>query len=171
MKREIGTVITTLNGPSSEKFSFVVNNNGETIPIHTGQFVQLMSEEGSILGMVLEIIKTNRYFNRAETVREYERGGLALNSIFPIDRWEYMIATVKPLGIFNDNRLKRITYPPSPGMKVFIADNTFLESFLGLDTSGGLLLGELNFHNLPIRLNLTKMFQKHTDMALLFYIS
>jgi len=105
MNEEIGTVIATFDGPSSEKFSFVVKDNGKPAPIHTGQFVQLISEEGNILGMILEIIKTNRYFNRAESVREYERGGRSLDSIFPIDRWEYMIAIVKTLGIFKDNNL------------------------------------------------------------------
>lgn len=161
MKKEIGTVITTLDGPSSEQFRFVLNDNSETVPIHTGQFIQISSEEGDILGVVQEIIKTNRYFNHAETVREYERGGLALNSIFPIDRWEYMIAMVKPLGIFKDNELKRVSFPPSPGMKVFIADNTFLEKFLGLDIQNGLQLGIMNFHDLPIHFNLNRMFQKH----------
>ncbi len=161
MNEEIGTIITTFNGPSSDKFSFVVKDNGKTSPIHTGQFVQIESEEGNILGMVLEIIKTNRYFNRAESVREYERGGHSLDSIFPIDRWEYMIANVKCLGIFNDNRLKRISFPPSPGMKVFIAENMLLEKFLGLDQERGLNLGKMNFHNLPAHFNLTRMFQKH----------
>ena len=45
MNREIGTVITTYNGPSSEKFSFVIKDNGNETPIHTGQFVQLDREE------------------------------------------------------------------------------------------------------------------------------
>ncbi len=164
MKEEIGTVITTYNGPSSENFSFVVKDNGQAVPVHTGQFIQLEFEEGQIIGMILEIIKTNRYFNRAESVREYERGGLALNSIFPIDRWEYMIATVKPLGIFIDGRLRRITFPPSPGTKVYVAESDFLAKFLGLDDEQGLLLGEMNFHDLPVHLNLTRMFQKHVAL-------
>ncbi|MHA1377303.1 MAG: ATP-binding protein [Candidatus Helarchaeota archaeon] len=164
MNEEIGTVITTFNGPSSEKFSFVVKDNGIPAPVHTGQFIKLQSEEGTIIGMILEIFKTNRYFNHAETVREYERGGLALNSIFPIDRWEYMIANVKPLGIFEDNRLKRVTFPPSPGMKVYKLESEFLGNFLGLDKNNGLFLGELNFHDLLAKFNLTRLFQKHVAL-------
>ena len=34
-----GTVIATFNGPSSEKFSFVIKDNGKAVPIHTGQFI------------------------------------------------------------------------------------------------------------------------------------
>ncbi|MHA1382424.1 MAG: ATP-binding protein [Candidatus Helarchaeota archaeon] len=164
MNDEIGTVITTFNGPSSGNFSFVIKENGKTAPIHTGQFVQLKTEEGEIVGMILEMIKTNRYFNRAETVREYERGGHSLDSIFPIDRWEYMIATVKPLGIYKNNKLKRVTFPPSPGMKVFISKNDFLEKFLGLDNKCGLFLGTMNFHDLEASFNLTRLFQKHVAL-------
>ena len=163
MSGEIGTVIATYDGPSSEKFSFVIKDNGKAVPIHTGQFIQLETDEGNILGMVLEIIKTNRYFNRAETVREYERGGLPLNSIFPIYRWEYMIATVKPLGIFIENRLQRISFPPSPGTKVYVSTLKILEDFLGLDKQG-LFLGEMNYHNLQVKFNLTRLFQKHVAL-------
>ena len=74
--REIGTVIASRNGPTVNHFSFVLKeSNHNAIPIQKGQFVQLNSM-GTLIAMVEDIIKTNRYFDHAEAVSEYERGGL-----------------------------------------------------------------------------------------------
>lgn len=158
--QEIGTVISTIQGPSSNRFSFVIKEDSEKIPVRKGQFVQLKTEEGLLIARVSEVIKTNRYFMRAESVREYERSGKALPEFFPVDRWEYLVATAVPLGVYSDGRQKRVSFPPSPGIAVGLVDGDILSSFLGLGENG-LNIGKIEFHNLETKLNLTKLFQKH----------
>lgn len=157
--QEIGTVISTMQGPSSSEFSFVIKE-GKGIPVRKGQFVQLKTEEGILLARVSEVIKTNRYFMRAESVREYEKSGKMLPEYFPVKRWEYLVAHVLPLGIFADGMQKRVSFPPSPGLKVFLADEKLLSNFLGLDENG-LNIGKVEFHDLETKVNLTRLFQKH----------
>ncbi len=159
--QEIGTVISTPEA-SSTQFSFVLNQE-KGITVRKGQFVQLETEEGLLIARVSEIFKTNRYFTRAESVREYERSGKLLPEFFPVERWEYLVGDAVPLGIFSDGIQKRVTFPPSPGLKVFLADAKILSEFLGLDENG-LNIGEIEFHNLQAKLNLTRLFQKHCSI-------
>ncbi|KUO40599.1 MAG: hypothetical protein AVW06_02330 [Hadesarchaea archaeon DG-33-1] len=158
---ELGTVITTGEGPSPTEFSFVVTMNGRGIPVRRGQFVELETEEGKVIAFVTNIIKTNRYFMRAESVKEYERGGRPLRSVFPADRWEYIIADARALGVQAENGLERTSFPPSPGQKVYEADPTTLARFLGLDSNNGVEIGHLRYHNLRVKLDLTKLLRKH----------
>jgi hypothetical protein len=97
---------------------------------------------------------------RAESVREYERDGRNLTEMFPADRWEFLVAYAVSLGIFNGGKQFRVSFPPSPGEKVYKADEKLLSEFLGLDESG-LNLGKMEAHELSVKLNLTKLFQKH----------
>ena len=112
----IGTVISTMDGPSSTKFSFVISQEG--LPVRKSQFIMLETEEGKMIARVTDIFKTNRYFQRAETVREYERSGKNLTDIFPTQRWEYLMAEACPLGIYHNNKEHRTSFPPSPGTKI-----------------------------------------------------
>jgi len=65
---EIGTVISTLEGPSTRKFSFVINKDSI---VRRGQYVQLRSHDGNLIGRVLDVYKMNKYFMRPESVKEY----------------------------------------------------------------------------------------------------
>ncbi|MEM3452784.1 MAG: hypothetical protein QW835_04060, partial [Candidatus Hadarchaeum sp.] len=96
---EIGTVIVDEDSPSPGSFSFVVTCGESDIPVRQGQFVRVETEEGLVMAFVTNLIKTNRYFVRAESVREYERRGKPLTSIFPADRWEYLVARAQVLGV------------------------------------------------------------------------
>jgi len=160
MPKNIGTVISSFEGPSTFKFDFVIKEDSGKIPVHKGQFIQMNTEEGILIGRVDEVIKTNRYFMQAESVREYEKSGKPLMDMFPVDRWEYLVAKTVPLGVYSDGNLKRVTYPPSPGCNVEEVDNDILFNFLGLDAKG-LNLGKIVFHDLDAKLNLTKLFHKH----------
>lgn len=160
MKKELGTVITTPQGPNPMEFSFVIEEKHANL-VHCGEFISTEAHDGIIIGTIINIIKTNRYFSRAESVREYERGGLSLNAIFPADRWEFLVAHVRVLGILAKNKLDRVTNPPSPGTKVNSLNQDLLEQVLGLDPEKGLLLGTLDFHGIPVKLNLTRFLQKH----------
>ena len=157
---ELGSIIATGVGPSPSEFSFVVTANGR-IPVRRGQFVELETEEGRMIAFVTNVIKTNRYFMRAESVKEYERGGRALTSIFPADRWEYIIADARAVGVQAEHGLERTSFPPSPGQKVFEADPATLANFLGLNSNGGIEIGQLRYHELPVKLDLTKLLRKH----------
>lgn len=158
---EIGTVIVTEDSPSPSRFSFVVTEDGRRMPVRQGQFVEVETEEGRVMAFVTDLVKTNRYFMRAESVREYERGGRPLTAIFPADRWEYLIAEARVLGVQGENGLERTTFPPSPGQKVHDADPVSLITFLGLNPNGGLEVGRLKHHDLPVKLDITRLLRKH----------
>jgi DNA helicase HerA-like ATPase len=153
---EVGAVIS-FNGPSTNEFWFVVKKDVE---IKKNQYVKLTTREGLLVGRIEELEKANKYFSSPETVSEFENYGRALNEQFPVERWEYLIAKVKPLGVFVDSEEKRVTIPPSPSTKVFLADNEILKKVFGFDDSG-LSIGIVEHHNLEAKLNITRLFKKH----------
>lgn len=154
--KEVGTVIS-YSGPNTTEFWFVLNENQT---LYKGQLVQLDSEEGLMVARVGEIVKINRYYSRAESVSEYERSGKPLVEQFPVNRWEYMIARAIPLGVWVNGEQRRVSFPPSPGDKVMLANKNLLSKFFGLDEEG-INIGKLEFHQLDAKLNLTRLFQKH----------
>jgi len=159
--QEYGTVISTFEGPSSRKFSFVINKN---LVVRRGQFVQLKTEDGELIGRVSDVFKTNRYFMRPESVKEYESHGKMMNDIFPTDDWEYLVADIYALGVAQERNFIAATFPPSPGTRVFEPDPKVLESFFGLDNKG-LNLGSLQHHDVPVKISTTRLLHKH--MAIL----
>lgn len=169
MKTEtLGTVVCTEDSPSTEKIAFVIgkrNNDSSDneVPVHVGQYVSIETEEGLVIAHVEQIYKTNRYFSQVDAVHEFTRSGKAFGAIFPIDRWEYVLAEAKPLGIFNGGTVQRVTYPPSPGALVSTPDSKNLAEFLGF-TKGGIYLGQLLFHDIPATFDLTKIYQKHVAL-------
>lgn len=154
---EIGTVVSSPLGPSPSALDFVVSKG----KVHRGQFVEINYAEGILVALVVNLVKSNRYFERSEAVKEFESQGRKLFDSFPAEEWEYLVAQTRPLGVYSNGMLKRPTFPPSPGDKVKIADEKILEKFLGFDKENGLLLGEVPFHEIPVKLNLTKLLQKH----------
>lgn len=159
----VGTIITSNYPPSptTTNFSFVITND-ESIPVRKGQYIQMNTEDGLLLGIIEEIIKTNRFYLHADYVKEYERGGQPLTSIFPCDRWDMLIANAKTLGVFSNNGFfDKVSFPPSPGERVYIADDEVLVDLLGLDLEHGLYLGNLRFHDVSVSLNMTRLLQKH----------
>jgi hypothetical protein len=161
---ELGTIIASVDGPSPSKFTFVVTENGGGVPVRQGQFVEVETEEGRVIAFVTNMIKTNRYFMRAESVKEYERGGRPLAAIFPADRWEYLIAEAQALGVQAEHGLERTTFPPSPGQKVHEVKPEVLTRFLGLNPDDGVELGKLKHHELPVKLDLTRLLRKHVTV-------
>ncbi|MBI5046571.1 hypothetical protein HZC07_02460, partial [Candidatus Micrarchaeota archaeon] len=96
MSESLGVVIATEDSPSTSEFSFVVKDK----TVKKGQYVQLKHSGGILFGFVSEVFKSNRYFERAESVAEFEKIS-AISSQFPSDSWEYVIGAVKILGVFN----------------------------------------------------------------------
>ena len=156
---EIGIVISTPEGPNQDEFSFVVDEKAGSIPARKNQFVELSSAEGKVIAIISSVAKTNMYFERAESVREYERNS-SMSSVFPTDRWEYIIASARILGVYSDGLLRRTSFPPSPGTKVSSAASATLTKFLGFSDSG-LALGSVEYHDAPVNIDMTRLMQKH----------
>ena len=154
---EIGTVISTQDSPNPSSLEFVVNKSR----VHKGQFVEMDFSQGTIIALVNDVYKTNRYFERADSVKEFESSGTAMSEQFPTAEWEYLVAKTRPLGFFSETMIKRMTFPPSPGTRVRIASNENLQRFLNFDKESGLLLGQIDHHNLPVKLNMSALLKKH----------
>jgi hypothetical protein len=56
--------------------------------------------------------------------------------------------------------IQRPTFPPSPGTKVFVAENEHIKRFLALEENG-LNLGKMQFHDVQMKVNLSRLLQKH----------
>ena len=155
MNDPVGVIIATEESPSTTEFSFVVKSSD----VLKGQYVQVKEGHKTIFGFVSEIMKANRYFERAESVADFESGS-GINANFPSNSWEYLVAQVKVLGAFGSERFERVFVPPSPGSQVFVADKKMLESFLGFDKSG-VHLGSIEHHDVPATISMTRLLQKH----------
>ncbi|MFN7991126.1 MAG: ATP-binding protein [Candidatus Micrarchaeia archaeon] len=154
MSESLGVIIAAEESPSTSEFSFVVKDRG----VKKGQFVSVRHGNGTMFGFVSEVFKSNRYYERAESVAEFERtSGVA--SQFPSGSWEYTIGAVKILGVFS-GRFERAFTPPSPGAEVKIADASVLKAFLGFDP-GGLHLGAIEHHDVAADISMTRLLQKH----------
>ncbi len=175
---ELGTVISTLEGPTTLEFSFVISGN-----VKKGQFVKVPTgaagavgaigaavagvaggKEGAanqpfVLGSVTEITRANRYFERAESVAEYERTS-PMSENFPTQDWEYVVANVRVHGVFEGERISRSSFPVAPGGRVLAAEDSLLKKFLQIDDNG-LELGSLQHHSLLAKLSMGKLLQKH----------
>ncbi len=156
-KEAVGVVISTFEGPSPSNLSFVVTSE-EAVPVRKDQFVSIPFEDGELIARITNLRKTNKYYERAESVKHYgEKAGMS--NLFPIDSWQYLIADALPLGVYKD-RIARPTFPVSPGNKVYIVDDAVLGNFLGLE-KGGLNIGKVEHHNLDAEISLTSMLRKH----------
>ena len=150
---ELGTVVCKDDTPNTTIFYFVATKESE---VKRGLFVQTNTTEGLLIGRIEEITKTNRYFMQPETISNYETN---INLHFPTDKWEFLLCKVYCLGILN-KIVRKANYPVSPGETVKLAENKNLERLFKLDEQG-LKIGNLSGHNLEIRLNLNRLFQKH----------
>ena len=163
----LGTIVCYQDGtPNTEKFYFVVgglDRQEEQKTVHVGQYVSIQTDDGLIVAHVEQVQKTNRYFAQIDAVHDFTRTGKPFDGIFPVDRWEYLLAEAKTLGLFREGRVQRLTYPPSPGAQVRKPDDKLLSDFLGFSDQG-IHLGSLLFHDIPATFNLTKMFQKHVAL-------
>jgi len=154
MAGALGVIITTEESPSTSEFSFVLKKEARK-----GQYVQVSHPQGELFGFVSEMYKSNRYYERAESVAEFERGA-GMASQFPSDSWEYVVGNVRILGVFKDKRFERAFIPPSPGAQVQEADPLLLRSFLGFQDDG-LHLGSIEHHDVPAKISMTRLLQKH----------
>ncbi len=154
--KELGLVVATPEGPSTQEFSFVVTADG----VRRGQFVALETELGTTIALVKDLFRANRYFERPESVSVYEKnGGKAFMAELPTAEWEYVVAQCRVMGAWNEGFV-RATYPPSPGTKVSEVELSMLKQFVGIDDKG-LEFGKVLQHDLAARVSLNGLLQKH----------
>ncbi len=156
MSEFLGTIITAEGSPSTSEFQFVIDKNAHPMK---GQYVQVNEGEKIIFGYISEIVRANRYFERAESVAEYSKN-TDISKHFPTESWEYTNAMVKILGTHAKGKFQRSFSPPKPGSKVMNTQKNILEPFLGFKENG-MFLGSIQHHDVPVRIDLTRMFQKH----------
>jgi len=154
--KHIGTVISTDRTPNSSEFCFVTEGL-----VKKGQYISVKNNEGTVVARVSDIIRTNKYFERAESVKEFERSGKPVEEMFPSNRWEFSIAEAVCLGVYSDNNLARNSVPVSPGTKVYLSSAKTLSRFFGFDSEKGMFLGNIEHHNVPVKINMTRLLQKH----------
>ena len=99
------------------QFSFVTEGGPHEILARRGEFVSVITDNGTVIARVQDLIRTNRYFQQAEAVREYQSRGEPLRSIFPTDRWQYTVAKAKVLGLWKDGHTIRPYFAVSPDRK------------------------------------------------------
>lgn len=156
----LGTVISTFDAPTTQKFCFVIRAGG----VKRGQFVQAYSDEGIVIAVVSTIQRANRYFERAESVSEYERNPASATFLesFPAGEWEYVVASCSVLGAW-EGSLRRVGYPLSPGTKITAIEEGILKQFLGFQ-EGGMHFGKLLQHDVPVKLGANRLLQKHLSI-------
>ncbi len=158
--RELGTVIASLEGPTTQALDFVVTSP----EVRRGQFVCCNTELGTTVALITDLQRANRYFERAESVSAYEKnGGKSIFAELPTSEWEYVIARCRVFGAWGERGLTRSTFPAAPGAKVIEAGAELLKKFLQLDDKG-LELGVIEQHQLPARISLTGLLNKHLGL-------
>ncbi len=153
MEITVGKVHTTGDTPSPTRFFFVVEK-GKVV--EKGQFVAVDESFGKVIALVENVVKSNRYFSKPEAAIEGER----LERIFPVEEWEFLIGEARPLAVLRNGQFERPSLPVTPGSEVKIASEELLFNFIGLDQRG-LYLGKLWKHEVPLKVNLSKLLQKH----------
>ena len=83
-----------------------------------------------------------------------------MNSVYPAERWDYIIAKVSVLGTFRDGLKTRSTRPILPGSKVEIANKNLLKKFLGI-SENGLNIGKIRQSELFANISIDRLLQKH----------
>ena len=155
-KSKIGIVISTIDSPSTTKISFVGINK----QIHKGEYIQIKYEQGILIGLVVDVVKTNRYFENNDSVKEFENNNVDIKDQFPVSDWEFLEGIVKPLGVFSEGMFLRSTFPVSPGSEVYLAESFLLRKFLHLE-DGGINLGKVENPPMTVDFNLNRLLQKH----------
>ncbi len=170
MPARVGIVFNFLQLPDVSKYPFVINKRSDGVLVKKGLFVYTESIEGFLIGIVEKIVLLNEYFSDALTIKAYnsENNPNILKGLFPSDDFEYAIAIVKNLGIieFNDEKtkiakIKRMTYPASPGREIYLVEEEILKNFIGLDSKLGLNLGKIKGSNIKAKISMDRLLNKH----------
>ena len=148
---DLGIIFSYQNTPALSKVYFQLNDDKE---VNKGQFVAIEHKQGKVIGLVVDIMRFNPYFEQTNT------GINDSTDFLPVAEWNSTIVEVKPLGILEKDHFKRLNNPPFPGAKVFLPESNDLITFLGFE-SDGLELGYIQTTNTPVKINISRILQKH----------
>ena len=156
----LGTVVSTDLTPTPSLMTFVISELQARQSAEVGMFVQVVNPDNSIvLGVIESLVRTNKYFGNPDIIHG-SASGLSPPQVYPSERWDYLVADARVLGMYRDGLQQRATQPVIPGSGVEIIDPYILKKFLGLD-EGGLHLGRLRQMDVPIHISLDGLLQKH----------
>lgn len=155
----LGTVVATQEGPSVLEFEFIVSEESARHSIESGSFIQSQQEGELVFGVVQSLRRVNRYYSSADIIHGSSQG-FPVSSVYPSERWDYVVAKVRVLGCFRNGLQQRSTKPVLPGSQVEFADELILKKILGLN-SEGISLGKLRQTDLDAVIDLDKLLQKH----------
>jgi DNA helicase HerA-like ATPase len=126
MKNAIGKV---LDKSSTKEFSFVATEyfKGEfvEIPINYSE-----SKKVTIVGEIIYKEALNQYFEKPSSINYISEKDESITS------WNLYIVKVKPIALVEDDVIKKIDFPPPPGVNVYIADKISITRALGLENTG-----------------------------------
>ena len=118
-KMSLGVVVATETSPTPNIFHFVISEENARSLAENGTFVQIRNKDNSLtLGMIQTLRRTNRYFSSTDMIHG-SSSGLAPPQLFPAERWDYIIAETKVLGVFKEGLQQRSTKPVLPGSEVY----------------------------------------------------
>lgn len=155
----LGIVIATETSPTPMEFSFVISEPRAQNIVENGLFVIVTFGSTTVIGVVQQLIHTNRYYNSPELVHGASNG-ISTAHLFPSDRWKYLIAETRVLGMITDGLFRRSTQPIAPGLSVEIAPEDIVRKFVGFEKEG-LQLGRLRQMDIDVNIPLDKLMQKH----------
>nr|MDO8112784.1 ATP-binding protein [Candidatus Sigynarchaeota archaeon] len=171
--RGIGTVISYGNTPDIYKFHFVVSNVYDVVKqVKVGKYICVKENGGLVVGQIVNLIKINEYFLNANTLKE-SKPQINFTSIFPVDQWEYVLGEVNVMGFYpviedpgnigggHAPPVEKSITPVSPGSIVQAMDLVLLDRFLGFNNISGLNLGSMEIDEIPVKIDLPKLVQKH----------
>lgn len=132
MNKPIGKVLDKAN---TKEFSFVATEYFE------GDFVKVQinyreDKDATLVGEVVYKEAINPYFDKPTTINYLNKDDESITA------WNLYIAKVKPIGVIETDGIKKLDFPPTPGMNVYSADERVIRNVLELK-SKGLLIGYL----------------------------
>lgn len=155
----LGTIVATIDGPTPLEFEFIISEESARENIESGSFVQVTQKDELVIAVIQTLRRTNRYFSSPDVIHGSSQG-YSVHSIYPSERWDYIIARAKVLGSYKNNLKQRSTKPVLPGSKVSHVDDNILRTFLGIDKRG-LKLGKIRQSRIDANISLDRLLQKH----------
>ena len=155
----LGTAVATQDTPNPLEFHFVISDETARSFVETGMFVQVKQEDQLIIANLQSLHRTNRYFSSPDLIHGSSQG-LSVHSVYPAERWDYLIASAKVLGSYQNGMKSRSTKPILPGSKVEMVSKEILSRFLGID-SRGLNIGHIRQSSLKAKISMDRLLQKH----------
>ncbi len=140
----IGRVLSTDSGPDLTGFEFVLTGEAEA-----GSVVGVDTGHGTVVGMIENIMSSNRMFSSPEAVKDGTE---------PMEEWRTRIASVKVLGVLGKG-ISRPLFPVDPGSEVRKLTPDESKKFFGLD--GTLNIGKMIGTDIDVTLDISRLIQKH----------